>query len=133
MYRFLIAWIALLMLAACATAGPQTVVLRQTVDDLTVVLEKPTELVALRDYELVVSLADAQGQPLDGASVYLDLTMPGMTMGVNQPFAEPLGNGRYRVRTAYSMEGNWRTTVHVSVNDKEHVANFDHPVDVAGQ
>jgi nitrogen fixation protein FixH len=105
-------------------------VLRQTADGLTITLEKPTAPVALRDYELVVSLADAQGQPVDGASVYLDLTMPGMVMGVNQPLAEPLGNGRYRVRTAYSMDGNWRTTVHASVNGKEHVANFDHPVEL---
>lgn len=128
MHRLLIL-IAALLLAACTTAVSQTVALRQAVEGFSITLEKPSELVALRNYELLVSLADAEGKPVDGASVYLDLTMSGMVMGVNQPSAEPLGNGRYGVRTAFSMDGNWRTTVHANVAGKEYVAGFDHPVE----
>ena len=120
--------IAILALAACAVGAPPTVALQQTVDGLTVTLEKPAEIVALQDYELVVSLADAQGRPVDGASVYFDLAMPGMVMGVNQPLAEPLGGGRYRVRAVFSMDGSWRTTVHATVDSQDYAAGFDHLV-----
>lgn len=132
MHRILVLLTAL-ALAACAAGAPQTVALQQTVDGLTVTLEKPAEIVALQDYELVVALADAQGRPVDGASVYFDLEMPGMVMGVNQPLAEPLGGGRYRVRAVFSMDGTWHTVVHASLAGKEYVARFDHPVAPAAQ
>jgi hypothetical protein len=128
MHRFLWTLLAALILTACATGRPETIVLRQTVDGLTMTLEKPREIVALQDYEMVITLSDAAGKPVDGASVYLDLTMPGMTMGVNQPLADSRGGGRYTVHAVFSMEGNWRTVVHASVAGEEYVAGFDHPV-----
>ncbi|HWQ13078.1 MAG TPA: FixH family protein [Roseiflexaceae bacterium] len=119
--------ILLATLTACA-GQPQYVALRQTVDGLTVTLERPREVVALQDHEVFVTLADAQGRPVDDATVYLDQSMPGMVMGVNQPIAEGLGGGRYRVSTVYAMEGNWRVVVHARVGGKEYVAGFDYPV-----
>jgi hypothetical protein len=132
-HRLLITLFAALAFAACALGGPERVTLQQTVDGLTVTLEKPRELVALQGYELLITLADAQGRPVDGASVYLDQQMSGMVMGVNQPIAEPLGGGRYRVRAVFSMEGDWRTVVHATVDGTEYVAGFDYPVTLPRQ
>lgn len=127
MHRLILLLAAALALAACAGA-PQTIAQRQVVDGLTVTLERPAEIVTLRDYELTVTLSDAEGRPVDGASVYLDLVMPGMVMGVNQPIADALGGGKYRVRTAFSMDGDWQTQVHIRADGREYVAGFDHPV-----
>lgn len=120
--------IAALSLAACSFGQPQPVTLQQTVDGLSVTLEVPPEVVVLRDYQLIVTLRDAQGAAVDGATVYLDQQMPGMAMGSNQPIAEPLGGGRYRVSTVYSMEGSWQVVVHAKVAGTEHQARFDLPV-----
>nr|PZN18470.1 MAG: hypothetical protein DIU80_22880 [Chloroflexota bacterium] len=90
----------------------------------------PQPGVALPGYHLIVTLTEPPGNPVDGASVYLDLSMPGMTMGTNQPIADPLGDGRYRVRTVYSMEGDWLIAVHARTGGKEHVATFDLSVEL---
>lgn len=125
--------LGLLILTACSAGQPQYAAQRQTVDDLTITLEQPQTVVALQDHDLFVTLADAQGKAVDGAVVFLDLAMPGMVMGVNQPIAEPQGGGRYHVRTVYSMDGDWIVTVHAKVGGKEHVASFDQPVSPAQQ
>jgi nitrogen fixation protein FixH len=78
--------------------------------------------------ELIVTLADEGGRPIDGADVYLDLTMPAMPMGTNRPVAEPLGEGRYRARTAYTMSGEWEITVVAEIAGAEHRALFTRSV-----
>lgn len=99
---------------------------QETVDGLTITLERPEAPLLLEDYDLVVALADEAGRPVDGASVYLNLAMPAMPMGVNQPVADPLGGGRYQVRGAvFTMEGDWVIFVHATVAGKEHVATFE--------
>jgi hypothetical protein len=127
MHRFALILLAALALPACG-GQPQYIALQQTVDGLTVTLERPQEVVALQDHDVFVTLADAEGRPVDGATIYLDQSMPGMVMGVNQPLAEGLGGGRYRVATVYSMEGDWLVVVHARVGGKEYVAGFDYPV-----
>lgn len=113
-------------LAACdGGARPGYTTRQQTVEGLTITLEQPQEVEILKDYEIFVTLTDAAGHPVDGASVFLDLTMPAMPMGANQPLAEPLGQGRYRVKGVFTMEGDWQVSVHANVAGKEYVARFD--------
>ena len=85
------------------------------VDGFTITLERPQEVEILKEYELFVTLADAQGKPVDGATVFADLVMPTMQMGSNQPLADPLGNGSYHIKGAFTMEGNWRLAIHAMV------------------
>ena len=74
--------------------------------------------------ELIVTLTDALGAPVDGADVYLDLTMPAMPMGTNRPIASPGANGTYRVQTAFTMTGDWKVTVVADVGGQERRATF---------
>jgi nitrogen fixation protein FixH len=125
--RFLRAVLALALLvatlAACG-AAPATARQEQTVDGLTIGLEA-TESPQLNASErLVVTLADAQGQPVDGADVYVDMTMPTMPMGTNRPVAEGQGQGRYVASSAYTMTGEWELIVVAQVAGKEHRALF---------
>lgn len=111
------------LLAACGQATAPTR-LAQTVDGLTITLEATANPKLNAAEQLTVTLADAQGQPVDGADVYVDLTMPAMPMGTNRPIAEPAGQGGYRASTAYTMTGEWEVTVVASVAGKEHRAVF---------
>jgi hypothetical protein len=65
------------------------------------------------DVELIFTITDANGNPIEGAAmdVSADHTdMTGMTMsGV----ATEQGGGRYAIKANFSMSGNWKLTVHV--------------------
>jgi hypothetical protein len=127
--RHLASLLVLLALAACGGGGlPGYTTQQQTVDGLSITLERPAQAELLKDYELFVTLKDAGGQPVDGATVFLDLAMPAMPMGANQPLGDGLGGGRYRVKGAFTMEGDWKVDVHATVAGKEYVAMFDQPV-----
>ncbi len=66
------------------------------------------------DVEVIVQVKDANGQPLDGASVIVigDHTeMKGMMMQGN---ATAQGNGRYAVKANFGMSGMWKMTVQVN-------------------
>lgn len=119
------------LLAACGGGRAGYVAQQQTAGDLAITLERPEQVQVLKDYDLFVTLADAQGRPVDGASVFVDIVMPAMPMGTNQPLADPLGNGQYRVKGVFTMEGSWRLTVHAQVAGQDHVATFEQPVKLA--
>ena len=122
-----------LMLTGCTVFGqPDTTTQEQQVDNLSFMLEGPQQAELLKDYELFVTIKDAQGQPVDGATVFFDLAMPAMPMGANQPIADNLGNGRYRIKSAFTMEGDWKIDVHATIAGKEYVASFDQPVKLPG-
>jgi hypothetical protein len=122
-----------LVLAACGGSGAQPgyTTQQQTVDGISFTLERPQEAELLKEYELFVTLSDASGKPVDGATVFLDIAMPSMPMPPQQPLADSLGNGRYRIRDAFTMEGDWQVLIHATITGKEYVAKFDQPVKLA--
>src|SRR5689334_11651566 len=107
-----VAILALLLALAGCGGTPGYTTQQQTVDGLSIALERPQQAELLKDYELFVTLKDASGKPVDGATVFLDMTMPAMPMGANQPIADGLGGGRYRIKSAFTMEGDWKVDVH---------------------
>lgn len=125
-------WLLLVpALAACGGGRPGYITQQQPANGLTITLERPQQAQILKDYELFVSLSDAQGKPVDGALVFIDIVMPTMSMGTYQPLADPLGNGQYRIKGVFTMEGDWRLTVHAKVAGQDHAATFDQPVTLA--
>ncbi|HJZ49738.1 MAG TPA: hypothetical protein VKE41_21320 [Roseiflexaceae bacterium] len=59
------------------SSGPATTLTQQqTVDHLTIALETPARPQLLTEQAVIVALSDAQGQPIDGAEVWLALIMP---------------------------------------------------------
>lgn len=114
----------LFVLASCGgggSAGGQ----RATVDGLTISFETAQPPKLLDKAELVVRLTDASGNPVDGADVYLDMSMASMPMGSNKPIAQGEGGGVYRASGAFDMVGDWTVTVHATVGGKEHKASFN--------
>lgn len=115
------------LLVACAAPLAPTRQ-EQTIDGVTITLESIDQARVNTEQTFTVSLADAQGRPIDGADVYLDLTMPAMPMGTNRPIAVAEGAGRYRASTAYTMTGAWEITVVATIGDQERRAIFPREV-----
>jgi len=101
---------------------------QQTIDGITIALERPQQIAILQDFEAFVTLADASGTRINGATVYLEQDMPTMKMSSNQPLGEPLGNGQYRLKSVFTMDGAWVVVVHASIAGKEYAASFDQQV-----
>jgi hypothetical protein len=122
------ALLLLLAVSACAGGTPGYTSQQQTVDGISITLERPEQAELLKDYELFVTLKDAGGTAIDGATVFVEMSMPAMPMPPQQPIADGLGGGRYRLRSAFTMEGDWKVDVHATIAGKEHIASFDQPV-----
>lgn len=112
-----------LFLSSCAASDMAHQ--QQTVEGLTIALEWAARPRLNQSQSFLISLTDNENKPVDNAEVYLDLDMPAMPMGTNQPIADPAGNGTYRVQAAYTMTGEWEVTVVAKVRGKEHRATFD--------
>jgi nitrogen fixation protein FixH len=71
---------------------------RETRNGLSVELDaQPKPVTAMAELDFIVRLK-INGMPLNADSVMLDLSMPGMTMGKNQPVLAKVGDGRYEGR-----------------------------------
>jgi hypothetical protein len=71
-------------------------------------------------YNFEVDAWDAQGTPVQGATVTIDLTMPAMPMDPLRETLEPIAphdgvsySGRYTVHDVVSMKGAWQAAVAV--------------------
>lgn len=97
----------------------------QKTEDLIVTLElnpyPPT--VGQGDFE--VTLTDLNGQPVDDASISLDLTMPAMRMPPNQPVMDFVSDGTYRTAAYYTMRGWWRIEVIITRGGTSQSVFFD--------
>src|SRR6266545_1426400 len=128
------AWVAILLIAAllsvsaCGASsgtGPvKTIAQRQTVDQLIIGLEAPERPQLLTEQEVLITLTDPQGQPVEGAEVWLGLIMPTMQMSPNEPDATAEGRGRYRAKALFTMSGTWQLEIHAIVQGQEHIATF---------
>jgi hypothetical protein len=120
----------IMVLAGCATGSGRAgyTSQQQTIDGLTITLERPQQITTLQDFESIVTLTDASGTRVDSATVYLEQDMPTMAMTSNQPLGEPLGNGQYRLKSVFTMDGAWRMVIHARVAGKDYAASFDQQV-----
>lgn len=119
----------ILILAAC-TSTPDLIKQQQHIDDITIILARPSTLTILQDYEFQITLLDTHEQPIDGATIFADMIMPSMPMGTNQPIADPQGNGNYRLRSIFTMDGTWHIAIHAIIAGKEHIATFEQQIEL---
>ncbi|MBE0680699.1 MAG: FixH family protein [Anaerolineales bacterium] len=65
------------------------------------------------DVELVFTITDANGSPIEGATVDVSVDHTDMTgMGMSG-VATDQGGGQYSIKAGFSMSGNWKLTVYV--------------------
>jgi hypothetical protein len=117
-----------LLLASCGGERSGYTAEQQTIDGVTIKLEQPQQLALLQNYELFVTLTDASGQPIDGATVFMEQDMAAMPMTANQPLGDPLGKGQYKISGVFSMDGTWKLVIHATIAGKDHAATFQQVV-----
>jgi hypothetical protein len=79
----------------------------------------PFPPVPMESTTLDLTLRDADQQPVSGASVSFDLTMPAMEMPVNRPQASEAEPGVYRANAVFTMAGEWRIQAEVSYKGRD--------------
>ncbi len=120
--------VIVLVLASCTLGPPPAAPLQATrgsgaiTASLTVVPAPPAPM---QDALLELRLFDSQEQPLSGANVSLDLTMPGMQMPVNRPQVVESSRGVYQAKTLFTMAGKWQIRVDVRYAGQNETLNFD--------
>jgi protocatechuate 3,4-dioxygenase beta subunit len=102
---------------------------QQTVDGLTVTLDTAREPQVNQALPVRITLTDADERPVEGAAVYLDLTMDMICIGGGDPIASADEPGQYAVTTVLPMAGDWEVTVVVESGGSERRAPFIIPVE----
>jgi len=124
--------LVLVLLSGCSgtasSATRETMTQKQQVDRMVIALEAPAKPRLLTQEDVVVTLTDTAGKPVDGAQVWLGLVMPTMQHSPNEPDAASAGQGRYTARTLFTMAGTWNIEVHATVQGQEYIAIFHAPV-----
>ncbi len=65
------------------------------------------------DAELIVTVKDKDGKPVDGAEVNISYSMTTMNMGNTSGKATDEGGGRYTIKTSFGHTGNVKFTIQV--------------------
>lgn len=115
-----------MLLAACGgTATP----VADTTSVHIAVETNPNPMMMENEAELILIITDANGNPIEGATVDVSAEHTGHNMGGPMSgVATEQGNGRYAINTVFSMSGTWKLTVYVSKDGLDYKEEFDIPV-----
>jgi hypothetical protein len=90
----------------------------QTVDGLKVELQvDPYPPLPMKQASFVLTITDSQSLPVQGATVFCDMSMPAMPMPPNRPQALEGRPGAYSADILFTMAGEWQTDVQVALQD----------------
>ncbi|MDP1546837.1 MAG: FixH family protein [Anaerolineales bacterium] len=77
------------------------------------------------DVELIFTITDANGSPIEGATVDVSVDHTDMTgMGMSG-LATEQGGGKYSIKAGFSMTGNWKLTVYVRKDGLDYKEDID--------
>ena len=111
------------LLAACG--GGATPAAESSANPVNIKVESSPSPAGVGDAELIFTVTDASGSPIEGARVDVSADHTDMTgMGMSGA-ATDQGAGRYSINANFSMTGNWKLTVYVR-ND----AGLDYKEDI---
>jgi hypothetical protein len=80
------------------------------------------------DAELVFTITDADGDPIEGAKVDVSADHTDMTgMGMSGP-ATDQGGGQYAINATFPHSGNWKLTVYVRKDGLDYQEEIDFTV-----
>jgi hypothetical protein len=88
----------------------------------------PASPTAMEPAVLSLTLKDQKGNPIKGADVQYNLTMPGMMMPSNQPQATEASGGQYHSDAIFTMSGDWQVEALVKYGSEQTNFTFNLPV-----
>lgn len=103
----MLVWLSVL-LAACGTSTPSAFA-----KPVNIAVSTNPAPAAMGNVELIFTIADADGNPIEGATVNVSADHTDMSgMGMSG-LATEQGSGKYSIKANFSMSGNWKLTVYV--------------------
>ena len=102
------------VLAACGgSAQPAAPVESGSSSQVNITVESNPSPAMMGDMELILTITDGDGKPIEGATVDVSADHTDMTgMGMSG-LATEQGGGRYSINANFSMSGNWKISVYV--------------------
>lgn len=110
------------LLAACGSASTPAVTSSKPVN---IKVETNPNPPMMGDIEVILNITDANGNPIEGATVDVSadhIDMTGMDMS---GAATEQGGGRYAINANFSMSGNWRLKVYVRKEGLDYSEEID--------
>ena len=113
------------LLAACgSTVTPAATASRP----VNIKMETDPSPAIMGDMELVLNITDANGNPIEGATVDVSADHTDMS-GMNMSgLATDQGGGRYSIKANFSMSGNWKVTVYIRKDGLDYKEDIDFKV-----
>ena len=80
------------------------------------------------DIELIFTITDASGAPIEGAKVDVNVEHPAMAgMGMSGQATEQ-GGGKYSIKANFSDAGDWALTIYVRKGELDYKEEFEFPI-----
>lgn len=115
-----------ILLTACggaATPAPST-----SSSPVNIAVNTNPDPAVIGDLELVFSITDADGNPVEGAAVDISADHTDMTGMTMSGAATDQGGGTYAIHANFSMSGNWKLTVYVRKDGLDYQEDIDFKV-----
>lgn len=115
-----------ILLTACGGAAAPTEA--PSAKSVNIVLSTNPNPAAVGDVEIVFTITDANGNPIEGAKVDVVADHPAMAgMGMSG-LATEQGGGTYSIKANFSDSGDWKLTVYVRKDGLDYTEKIEFPV-----
>jgi hypothetical protein len=113
------------LLAACGAGSQATPSLESSGTPVNIEVQTNPNPAAMGDIELVLTITDADGSPIEGATVDVTATHTDMTGMDMSGAATEQGVGKYAINANFSMSGNWELKVYVRKEGLDYSEEID--------
>jgi len=113
------------LLAACGAGSATTSAPESSGKPMNIEVETNPNPAAMGDIELVLNITDADGNPIEGATVDVTATHTDMTGMDMSGAATEQGAGKYAINANFSMSGNWELKVYIRKEGLDYSEEID--------
>lgn len=114
------------LLAACGSAV--TPADTTSTKQVNIMVDTNPSPAMMGDLELILTITDANGNPIEGAKVDVSADHTDMTgMGMSG-LATEQGGGKYSIKADFSESGNWKLTIYVRKGELDYKEDIEIPV-----
>ena len=118
--------VLVVLLSACGGSAPMQE--STSSKDVNIVVASNPSPAMMGDVELILTLTDKDGNPIEGAAVDVAADHTDMSgMGMNG-LATDQGGGKYSIKASFAESGNWMLTVKVTKDSLDYKEDIEFKV-----
>ena len=114
------------LLAGCGSAA--TPVDTTSTKPVNIKMETNPNPAMMGDMEVIFTLTDASGNPIEGATVDVSAEHTGMSGMDMSGLATEQSGGKYAINANFSMSGDWKVTVYVRKDGLDYKEEIEFPI-----